>query len=98
MKVKEIYIGICIRKIGYFAAFVCKFWLCVPLIQSYKTDKNATPTRRNMLSVVASNFDPLGFLSPFTLTGKRILQEMCHGSIGWNDSLIADRQPVWKAH
>ncbi|XP_062614169.1 uncharacterized protein LOC134275907 [Saccostrea cucullata] len=40
-------------------------------------DQNASPTRRSMLSIVASIFDPLGFLSPFTLTGKRILQEMC---------------------
>ncbi|XP_078321623.1 uncharacterized protein LOC111100747 [Crassostrea virginica] len=61
------------------------------------TDQNTTPTRRNMLSIVASIFDPLGFLSPFTLNGKRILQEMCQGSIGWNDPLPADRQPIWEA-
>ncbi|XP_062573263.1 uncharacterized protein LOC134235177 [Saccostrea cucullata] len=60
-------------------------------------DQNASPTRRSMLSIVASIFDPLGFLSPFTLTGKRILQEMCQGNIGWNDPLPADRLLEWEA-
>lgn len=36
--------------------------------------QSTSPTRRSMLSIVASIFDPLGFLSPFTLLGKRILQ------------------------
>jgi hypothetical protein len=43
--------------------------------------KDTLPTRRNMLSVVASLFDPLGFLAPFILTGKRILQEMCQSGL-----------------
>ncbi|XP_062600914.1 uncharacterized protein LOC134262527 [Saccostrea cucullata] len=60
-------------------------------------DQNASPTRRSMLSIVASIFDPLGFLSPFTLTGKRILQEICQGNIGWNDPLPADRLLEWEA-
>ncbi|KAL4230450.1 hypothetical protein ACF0H5_010832 [Mactra antiquata] len=53
-------------------------------------------TRRNMLSIVASILDPLGFLSPFTLIGKRLLQETCKTGSGWDDSLSIDRQPDWK--
>ncbi|KAK0132881.1 hypothetical protein N1851_032003 [Merluccius polli] len=34
-------------------------------------------TRRGILSIVASLYDPLGFLAPFILEGKRVLQEMC---------------------
>lgn len=49
-----------------------------------------------MLSIVASIFDPLGFLSPFTLTGKRILQTMCQGNIGWNDPLPAESLLEWE--
>ena len=42
-------------------------------------------TRRNMLSIVASIFDPLGFLAPFTFTGKKMLQEVCQNGIGWDE-------------
>lgn len=36
------------------------------------------------------------FFSPFTLTGKRILQAMCQGNIGQNDSLPAERLIEWQ--
>jgi hypothetical protein len=40
-----------------------------------------TPIQRNILSIAASIFDAPGFLSPVTLTGKRLLQEMCRSSV-----------------
>lgn len=47
--------------------------------------KEHPPTRRGLLSVVASLYDPLGFVVPFTLSGKCILQEMYCRSTGWDD-------------
>ena len=35
------------------------------------------PTRRDLLSVVSSVYDPLGFISPFLLSAKIILQDVC---------------------
>ena len=46
------------------------------------------PTRRGILPAVASLFDPLGFLAPYVLKGKRILQEMCRRGVGWEDALL----------
>ena len=46
-----------------------------------------TPTRRGILSTVASIFDPIGWISPFTLTGKIILQDICKHSYQWDDPL-----------
>lgn len=42
------------------------------------TLKDQPATRRGILSTVASIYDPLGFLAPYVLKGKRILQDMCH--------------------
>lgn len=39
-------------------------------------------TRRGVLSTVASVYDPLGFMAPFVLLGKQILQEMCRVKVG----------------
>ncbi|XP_033725905.1 uncharacterized protein LOC117315432 [Pecten maximus] len=61
------------------------------------TVKDITPTRRNMLSIVSSIFDPLGFLSPFTLRGKKILQELCQNGIDWDEPLQTYLQPQWES-
>lgn len=39
-------------------------------------------THRGILSVVNSIYDPLGFLQPFTLPPKLILQELCKRKVG----------------
>ncbi|XP_035863972.1 uncharacterized protein LOC118496432 [Sander lucioperca] len=44
---------------------------------------------------IASVFDPLGFLGPFLLLGKKILQEMCQKGIGWDEQLPAELKPRW---
>ena len=54
--------------------------------------KEQTMTRRGILSTVASVYDPLGFLAPFVLTGKQILQEMCKQGTGWNDPLSDEQR------
>ncbi|KAL1249119.1 hypothetical protein QQF64_022437 [Cirrhinus molitorella] len=61
------------------------------------TSKDQPATRRGILSTVASIYDPLGFLAPFVLHGKRILQEMCHQGINWDDSLPEALRPRWES-
>ena len=38
-----------------------------------------------MQSIINSIFDPLGFVVPHTLKGKRILQLLCKDEIGWDE-------------
>ena len=51
-----------------------------------------TQTRRTLLGVVASIFDPIGFLAPFTLIGKRILQSLCKKGISWDENVPDDKK------
>ncbi|XP_051803238.1 uncharacterized protein LOC127533647 [Acanthochromis polyacanthus] len=65
---------------------------------SFKVDLEVKPaTRRGILSTVASVFDPLGFLAPFLLLGKKILQEMCQKGIGWDEQLPTELKPRWQS-
>lgn len=58
--------------------------------------KEQPVTRRGILSTIASLYDPLGFLAPFILRGKKILQEVCRQGIGWDDTLSFELQPRWE--
>lgn len=64
---------------------------------SFKTTWKEQPaSRKGILSVVASLYDPLGFLTPFILIGKCILQEMCRRSVKWDDPLPEDLNARWE--
>nr|XP_039247913.1 uncharacterized protein LOC120325816 [Styela clava] len=55
-------------------------------------------TRRGILSMVSQIFDPLGFVQPFILPAKRILQDLCIEGYSWDDpitGLLKDRWEKW---
>ncbi|KAK3085303.1 hypothetical protein FSP39_001304 [Pinctada imbricata] len=52
-------------------------------------------TRRGVLSTLSSVYDPLGFVAPFILLGKQILQEMCKNQIDWDSPLPEGLRPKW---
>ncbi len=55
-------------------------------------------TRRGILSIVSSVYDPLGFAEPLILLAKEILQDLCRVSIGWDDpipEIYAKRWVAW---
>ena len=58
---------------------------------------NSPSTRRGILSVVASLYDPLGLIAPFTLKGKLILQEACAKGSKWDDIVSEDLNSRWEA-
>lgn len=62
------------------------------------TVKCKSHTRRNLLSVVSSIYDPLGFLSPFTLPAKLLIQDLCRSKCGWDEEIpqaAADKWTKW---
>ena len=61
--------------------------------------KDRPPTRRGILSAVSSIYDPLGFLAPFTLLGKQILQTLCQSGYDWDTAVppeILNKWLEWK--
>lgn len=52
-------------------------------------------TRRGILSVVSSIYDPLGILSPVVLTAKIILQQLCRKELGWDDPIPPLESKEW---
>ena len=53
------------------------------------------PTKRGILSTLASLFDPLGVVSPIAVTAKVLLQELCLHKIGWDDPIPQDKLGEW---
>ncbi|XP_036003015.1 uncharacterized protein LOC118566077 [Fundulus heteroclitus] len=58
--------------------------------------KSQPPTRRSILSVISSLYDPLGFVAPFSLSGKSIVQELCRRGIGWDDPIPENLRSRWE--
>ena len=53
-------------------------------------------TRREMASQLASQFDPLGIVSPYLLEGKLVLQRVATSGAEWDEVVSADIQDCWK--
>ena len=58
--------------------------------------KNKPPTRRGMLSVLSSVFDPLGFVAPAILVPKLLLQELCRKKYDWDELMTDSDLKLWQ--
>lgn len=54
-------------------------------------------TRRGVLSGVASVYDPLGFVAPFIMKGKSILQLACKEKVEWDEKLPVKLAEQWSS-
>lgn len=61
-----------------------------------KKTEESKITKRNVLKMTMSIFDPLGFLSFVTVGAKLILQEIWRAGIGWDDELPFALNKIWK--
>lgn len=57
---------------------------------------NKPPTKRGILSVVSSLYDPLGFLSPFVLLVKVLLQELWRLKVQWDERIQDPYLTQWQ--
>lgn len=52
-------------------------------------------TKRSLLKLSAKVFDPLGRLSPFTITMKCEFQSLCLETFGWDVELQGNHKRLW---
>ncbi|XP_013855911.1 uncharacterized protein LOC106511713, partial [Austrofundulus limnaeus] len=63
---------------------------------TFKVDEDQKPfTRRGVLSMVNSLYDPLGFLAPITIQGRQILRELTSLTDNWDAPLPDDTKAEW---
>ena len=48
------------------------------------------PTKRNVISIIGRFYDPLGYLSPTTISFKIYKQELFRSKLGWDERLTGD--------
>ena len=53
-------------------------------------------TRRGILSVVSQLYDPIGFIAPFILIGKNILQRVNEAGLDWDEPVPEDINKDWQ--
>ena len=62
----------------------------------FKIEVNDKPlTRRGLLSVVSSVYDPLGFAAPVIFPAKVILQDLCRKKLEWDDPIPDAEKGRW---
>ena len=60
--------------------------------------QDLTLTKRNVLKTIAAIFDPLGFVSPFVVVAKILLQELWTRGYDWDDVILdetGDKLSYW---
>ena len=57
--------------------------------------KGLEATKRNLLSLLARLFDPLGMVSPVTVGMKVLFQEICNSKFDWDEVLMGEIKQKW---
>ena len=61
----------------------------------FKDATNVVSTKRNILSVISTVYNPVGYLQPLTIQLKILFQKICKLNINWDDS-IGELLVEWK--
>ncbi|XP_048580704.1 uncharacterized protein LOC116619237 isoform X2 [Nematostella vectensis] len=56
---------------------------------------NFAPTKRGILAKLARVYDPLGLLSPTTLSGKLVYRSVCDAKMAWDAPISDELKKVW---
>lgn len=65
------------------------------LNEKFKNASDILPTKRKILSLISTIYDPIGYLQPVTIQLKILFQTMCKYKVDW-DEVITEVIPTWK--
>ncbi|XP_058828395.1 uncharacterized protein LOC131688239 [Topomyia yanbarensis] len=57
--------------------------------------QNSTPTKRQVLRLVMSLFDPYGFIAHFVVHGKILMQHIWRTGTDWDDEITTELHEMW---
>ena len=64
---------------------------------SYKVREMEKPlTKRGLLSMLSSVYDPLGFAGPFILKARLIVQDLCRHGFEWDEAIPEEYEEQWQ--
>ena len=66
------------------------WWLADRDVFTFKEnapERSMVHTKRNFLKKIATLFDPIGFLAPYTIRAKILLQDMWTAGMEWDEEL-----------
>ena len=69
---------------------------CFKFVYRGNDDLKKANTRRGTLSVYSSIFDPLGFIQPFILKPKLLIQELSRVRCGWDEKIPEKVELEWQ--
>ncbi|XP_067260191.1 uncharacterized protein [Chanodichthys erythropterus] len=71
-------------------------WCVNSDVFKFKVNLKEKPvTRRGILSVTSSIYDPLGFLAPVILPSKILMQQLCREKLAWDDDIPEQSAEKW---
>ncbi|XP_055634159.1 uncharacterized protein LOC129774446 [Toxorhynchites rutilus septentrionalis] len=87
------------KEIGNFSERVLGV-LWMPRVDAFTYSANFVtvpewPTKRELLKTVMSLYDPLGFLSHFTVHGKILIQDVWRSDVAWDDKIPSELKQRW---
>lgn len=68
----------------------------LPKIRKIISDENYHPTRKEILKVTNSLYDPLGIFMFFTSKAKLLYHWSCSARLEWNDLILDNHKSKWK--
>ncbi|XP_067270804.1 uncharacterized protein [Pseudorasbora parva] len=78
-------------------------WNCLDDTLGYKNRlaEPVQPTMRNLYKTLASQYDPLGFIIPFTTRAKTLIQDLWKQNLSWDDPIeplyLREKWSMWVA-
>ena len=61
-----------------------------------KDAHKSKPTKRNLLKIVSSFYDPIGLIQPILISLKILLQEAHRLKLGWDDEFCGEIKEAWE--